>query len=192
MQRTSPGFRRGALALSLAGAFWSAGCAAPGLLPVRESSGGLTSQALREAQKSYLYADRLDERMMIGALDALETRFDSVRFDAEEGAAFGVLTVGEAEARVRIEPEIDPDRFEQVLGGALAFAEQHLGEEAEEDGDSDQVRDQRGAEQARHEQRHPGRDGERAEVPLRSAEPVETVSGGEHEPGSAVTPCAKS
>jgi carboxyl-terminal processing protease len=103
-----------------------AACATPGLPPGRPA-GAVADHALRRTQDLYLYPDRLDRRMLVGALEALEARFDPVRFEPE--ASSGTLWVGEARAEVPLAPELDPQVFRSVLGQALAFLEGQLGED---------------------------------------------------------------
>ena len=76
----------------------AAGCVAPAL-PQGQGTSSLTVATLATANELYFYPDRLDRRVVIGALDALERRFDPVRFHADPGASHGVLFVGDARAR---------------------------------------------------------------------------------------------
>ncbi|MFQ5515733.1 MAG: S41 family peptidase [Myxococcota bacterium] len=115
------------LAIVLAGLL--TGCATPGLPPAQPAS-EIAAEAIRRAQAVYLHPDRIDRRMLVGALDALERSFNAVRF--EEGRRDGVLYVGTARARVPLEGELDPERFQALLGRALAFVEANLGEELRE------------------------------------------------------------
>ena len=108
------------------------GCAAPGL-PVGPTTGTVTRSALERAREFYLYPDRLDRRVMIGALDALEGRFDAVRFETQPDSDSGALTVGGDAVRVPLEDGVEADRFEIVLGGALHFVAQRLPDEANRD-----------------------------------------------------------
>jgi carboxyl-terminal processing protease len=123
----------------VAAALLLTGCAAlpvPSPVPDLPQSGELSDvarQAIARTKTVYLYPDRLDRRMLIGALDALELRFDPVRFD--EGAAdapFGVLWVGDERVRVPYDTELDPDRFVSTLGHALYFVSARLGNELRE------------------------------------------------------------
>ncbi len=118
------------LALSLALA-----CATPGL-PDGPMAGTVTHSALKRTEEFYLYPERLDRRVMVGALDALENRFDSVRFDADSGADYGTLSVGDESVRVPLDSEFDAEHFEVVLGSALHFVESRLGVEANRDEDT--------------------------------------------------------
>lgn len=107
----------------------SLGCAPRGLPPAEQGT-YLTGETLKRIEAMYLYPDRLDRRMIIGALDALELRFDSVRF-SDEGST-GILSVGTAEAVVEIDDQVDIGRFRRTLGRALHFVSDHLEEELEE------------------------------------------------------------
>ena len=91
---------------------------------------------MQRAHGFYFYPDRIDQRMIIGALDALERRFDSVRFDAAEGASEGTLFVGGAAARVPLDADLTPDAFEKLLGRVLFFVEAGIPDEANVDEDS--------------------------------------------------------
>ena len=89
------------------------------------------------ADTSYLIPDRVNHEMMIGALEALERRFDSVRFNAHSNdEPWGTLQIGNASVEVPLEEKPSPGSFQQVLLSALQFAEEHLGDEANEDEDS--------------------------------------------------------
>ena len=102
-------------------------------LPPAEDGTALTGEALKRTEATYLYPERLDRRMLVGALDALETRFDSVRFtdDGDEG----ILAVGRAEARVPIDAEFERQRYRTTLGRALHFVDTNLEEERDESDD---------------------------------------------------------
>jgi carboxyl-terminal processing protease len=65
--------------------------------------------------------------MLVGALEALEARFDPVRFEPEESS--GLLWVGEARAEVPLPAELDTRVFRSVLGQSLAFVEGELGDD---------------------------------------------------------------
>ena len=120
-------FRRWAGA-ALALALFGLGCATAELPPA-EATTPLTTETLRRTQEMYLYPDRMDRRMLVGAMDSLESRYDSVRFDAEEDADFGVLQVGSARAEVPLHPDFDGDRFHSILGRALTFVRDHIDEQ---------------------------------------------------------------
>jgi len=91
----------------------------------------LTTSALYHAQSFYLYPDRLDRRMIVGALNALENRFDPIRFDEdppERGlpAQYGTLWVGDERVRVPLRGELVPDEFTELLGRIVRFVEEKL------------------------------------------------------------------
>ena len=125
--------KRALRALGLLPLLLAAACATQGL-PEAPSTSRVTASAIRRTNELYLYPDRLDRRVMTGALDALEARFDSVRFAAkEEGADHGTLSVGSDSAIVPLDAQLDPDRFDAVLARALLFTELRLGDEANQD-----------------------------------------------------------
>jgi carboxyl-terminal processing protease len=126
--RTVGGFLGGALVGLVLG------CATPSL-PPDEATTFITSQTIRRAQELYLHPDKIDQRMMVGALDRLERYFDSIRFDESDSG--GTLWVGTERAYVPLDSDVDPESFRQSLGRALYFVEQHLGEEMPEDEDFD-------------------------------------------------------
>lgn len=111
------------VAAAIALALLAGGCATPGLPDARATS-SLTLQVLERTQRLYLYPERLDRRMLVGALDALERRFDSVRF-VEDGTE-GLLMVGAEKANVPLEGSFDPAGVDEVLGRALHFVEANL------------------------------------------------------------------
>ena len=104
----------------------SLGCATR-TLPPAEYATTLTEQTLKHTRSMYLHSERIDRRMIVGALDALELRFDSVRFADEEDR--GVLRVGKAEAAIAIDDEVDVGRFRTTLGRALYFVNANLDED---------------------------------------------------------------
>ncbi|MEE8314623.1 MAG: S41 family peptidase, partial [Myxococcota bacterium] len=110
----------------------SLGCATR-TLPPAEYATTLTEQTLKHTQSMYLYTERIDRRMIVGALDALERSFDSVRFAEEEDR--GILTVGTAEAEIAIEDEVDVGRFGTTLGRALYFVNANLDEDLDDSED---------------------------------------------------------
>jgi carboxyl-terminal processing protease len=118
-----------ALALALAATLVCACATRP--LPPAEPAGVTTGEVIRRVQQLYLYPDRIDRRMMAGALDGLEARFDPVRFD--DRGDHGVLWVGSRSARVPLESQVEPGRFSQTLGQALAFVRAGLDPEELED-----------------------------------------------------------
>ncbi len=88
-------------------------------LPPEAEGTHLTGETLKRAQAMYLYPDRFDRRMMVGALDALERRFDAVRF-TDHGDK-GLLMVGPSVSEVPIDNQVSIDRFRTTLGSALHF-----------------------------------------------------------------------
>ncbi len=100
-------------------------CAAPGLPPAEPAS-PLVAQAVSETRALYLKPELIDRRFVIGALEALEARFDPVRFEAH--GEHGTLFVGDASALVPLDSDPDPERFRAVLGRALEFVSQGLDE----------------------------------------------------------------
>jgi carboxyl-terminal processing protease len=127
--------RSSRLGLALALLLLSAGaCATPGLPPA-EPAGAVADQTLRRTQDLYLYPDRLDRRMLVGALEALEARFDPVRF--EPGESSGLLWVGKERAEVPLAEVFDAQEFRSVLGQALAFVELELGDDLDLKDDED-------------------------------------------------------
>ncbi len=125
MSRTARDHRRGRNAalvrLLLLGL--ALGCATP-QLPPGEAASNVAADAMRRVDELYLYPERIDRRLVVGALDALERRFDAVRFD--ESPRGGMLWVGAERAFVPLEEDVQPERFQEVLGRALAFVERHL------------------------------------------------------------------
>jgi carboxyl-terminal processing protease len=109
-------------------------CVTPGLPPA-DPAGAVADQTLRRTQDLYLYPDRLDRRMLIGALEALEARFDPVRFEPDESS--GRLYVGDARAEVPLAEGFDAQEFRSVLGQALAFVEAELGDDLDLRDDED-------------------------------------------------------
>src|SRR5512134_1931163 len=82
-------FALAGVALSLA-ACATRGVAPP--LPAGRAPSLVALETLRRTQEKTLYPERLDRRFLVGALDAFEARFDSVRF--EDRGPSGVLQVG--------------------------------------------------------------------------------------------------
>src|SRR5262245_42084704 len=68
--------------------------APPPDLPAEHATTRLTDVALDRTWRMYLYPEKLNRQMLIGALDSLEQRFDSVRFTSEPDADQGTLWVG--------------------------------------------------------------------------------------------------
>src|SRR5574338_154635 len=114
-----------------------AGCATVPALPNQEAKLAITRDALQQTGQLYLWPDRLDQRMLSGALDALEQRFDRVRFDANGDE--GVLEVNGASVRVPLDPKFDPDDYREILARALAFTSAHLDEPLEPDEDLEHI-----------------------------------------------------
>jgi carboxyl-terminal processing protease len=108
-------------------------CATRGLPPLpQEGVPTMVSlETLRRTQELSLYPERLDRRFLVGALDALEARFDSVRF--EDRGPTGVLRVGEFAAEVPLAPEFDVRTYMATLARAVGFVAVHLDEEIEPD-----------------------------------------------------------
>jgi carboxyl-terminal processing protease len=116
----------------------AAGCAIPSL-PEEEVTTPLTLATLRRVEQLYFWEDRLDQRLLVGALDALEASFDSVRFayDEDEDPTRGVLFVGDAQASVPVGGKLEPEEFQAVLARALHFVASHIPDEVNQDEDSD-------------------------------------------------------
>lgn len=98
-------------------------CATPSLPPA-EMASVTAGQTLRRVRGLYLYPDRLDRRMLVGALDALERRFDPVRFDSDGDS--GVLWYGAERAHVPLSDDFGPGTYREILGGALQFVGRRL------------------------------------------------------------------
>lgn len=129
------GLVRGAL-IGAGLALGVAGCAARGGFPPlpEEAAPSLISlETLRRAQEMSLYPERLDRRFLVGALDALEARFDSVRF--EDRGPTGLLQVGDALAEVPLAAEFDVTVYLATLARAVQFVDAHLQEEREPEDD---------------------------------------------------------
>src|SRR5215468_12602054 len=110
--------------LVLSSALFLAACATVPALPPQEAKLSITRDALQQTGQLYLWPDRLDQRMLIGALDALEQRFDRVRFDVNGDE--GVLEVNGASARVPLDPKFDAVQYREILARALQFTQDHL------------------------------------------------------------------
>ncbi|HXX49395.1 MAG TPA: S41 family peptidase [Myxococcota bacterium] len=108
-------------------------------LPTTEAPLQITGEAFAQVDHAYLWPDRLDKRMLVGAMDALEQRFDRVRFDVDPDGASGVLQVNGAEARVPLDPKFDPTDYREILSRALAFTAAHLDEPIDPDDDLEHV-----------------------------------------------------
>jgi C-terminal peptidase prc len=96
-------------------------------LPAESTSTVITREALTQAERIYLYPDRLDRRVLIAALNRLEAYYDPVRFDedpADAGdppAKLGTLWVRDESVRVPIDPDFEPAEIAQVLGRVIRF-----------------------------------------------------------------------
>ncbi len=117
---------RRARILALAGLAFALGCATAGTLPSEQATLLVTRDALTQTGSFYLWPDRLDQRVVIGALNGLEQSFDSVIFESEDDSAEGVLTVNGASVRVPLDPSFDPERYRDVLARSIRFAQHHL------------------------------------------------------------------
>ena len=104
---------------------------------IPESDPHLPARTFAHADASYLVPDDVNREMMVGALEALENRFDSVRFTASDLEPWGTLEIGNHSVQVPLEDKPTPGSFEQVLVAALSFAERHLGDEANQEGEED-------------------------------------------------------
>lgn len=130
------------LGLVLVVGFTATGCAttrATDLLPDQEAPLTITGDALIQTDRYYLWPDRMDRRMIVGALDAFEQSFDSVVFEVPEGANEGILTVNGATARVPLDESFDPEKYRDVLARAILFTQQHLDQPVEPDDDLEHI-----------------------------------------------------
>ena len=114
-----------------------AACASVPALPEQEAQLSITRDALQQTGQLYLWPDRLDQRMLIGALDALEQRFDRVRFEVHGNE--GVLEVNGASATVPLDPKFDAAQYRETLARALQFTADHLDEPIEPDDDLEHI-----------------------------------------------------
>jgi carboxyl-terminal processing protease len=73
----------------------------------------------------YLRPERIDERVLSGALEALERRFDPVRF--ERHGLRGELWVGEDRATFETGPDLEPEEFLSTLSRAQEYVRLRLG-----------------------------------------------------------------
>src|SRR5262245_42410632 len=127
--------RRRAVALGLLPLL--AACASVPALPKQEAPLAITRDTLQQTGQLYLWPDRLDQRMLVGALDALEQRFDRVRFDVHGDE--GVLEVNGASARVPLDPKFDAVQYRETLARALQFTADHLDEPLDTDDDLEHI-----------------------------------------------------
>jgi carboxyl-terminal processing protease len=120
------------------------GCATVPALPAAQAPLKITGETLQQTNRQYLWPDRLDDRMVIGALDALEARFDLVRFDvnptdAKGGKKTGVLQVNGASAEVPLDPNFSPEEYREVLARSLQFTAEHLNEPIDPEDDLEHI-----------------------------------------------------
>ncbi|HTO06525.1 MAG TPA: S41 family peptidase [Myxococcota bacterium] len=113
------------------------GCATVPTLPTDEAPLKITDAAFQKTGSLYLWPERLDQRMLVGALDALEQRFDRVRFDVQ--GQEGVLEVNGASVRVPLDPKFDAEDYKDILARCLKFTSEHLDEPIEPDDDLEHV-----------------------------------------------------
>ena len=99
----------------------------------------VTKDALTQTGNFYLWPDRLDQRMVIGALDGLEQSFDSVMFETDGDSGEGILTVNTASARVPLDPSFDAERYRDVLSRAIHFTEVNLPDPIDPDDDLEHI-----------------------------------------------------
>jgi hypothetical protein len=90
-----------ALALASGTGAWLA-CATPSLPPAQPAS-AIAEQTYLRVQNLYLRPQEVDGRVMTGALEALEQRFDPIRF--EPNGRSGTLFVGDERARFGSAPK---------------------------------------------------------------------------------------
>ena len=125
--------------LPLMGLLGALGCATAGALPSDQAPLVVTRDALTQTGNFYLWPDRLDQRMVIGALDGLEQSFDSVLFEADADSAEGVLTVDGSSVRVPLDPTFDAERYRSVLARAIRFTQEHLPEPVDREDDLEHI-----------------------------------------------------
>jgi carboxyl-terminal processing protease len=118
-----------AVAAALLPAAWLA-CATPPL-PPGEPPGPIAEQTYLRVEKLYLWPEAVDGRVITGAVEALERRFDPVRFEPD--GLEGHLFVGKDQVVVPIQPKPKPDEFLATLGGVLQFVEPRIGPDMEEE-----------------------------------------------------------
>ncbi len=140
MPTQRPTFRlvcaRALSAIALAAAF---GCATASSLPPDQAQLTVTQDALTQTGNFYLWPDRLDQRMVVGALDGLEQSFDSVVFESDADSGEGLLTVNGASVRVPLDPSFDADRYREVLARAIRFTEVNLPDPIDPDDDLEHI-----------------------------------------------------
>ena len=99
-------------------------------LPPAEPAGEIAAHTVRRMEALSLYPDRIDRRILVGALEALEANYHPVRFEPEDRV--GTLRVGSRSVSVPLEDRPTPEEFQQILGAALAFVKSELGPELTE------------------------------------------------------------
>jgi C-terminal peptidase prc len=135
-RHSASAFRSASLAL-LAAQLVAIGCATVPALPEAEATLKITDDAFQQTGRVYLWPDRLDQRMLIGALDALEQRFDRVRFDVTGDS--GVLEVNGASVRVPLDPKFSAAEYRDVIARSLKFTAEHLDEPIDPDDDLEHI-----------------------------------------------------
>jgi carboxyl-terminal processing protease len=135
-RRSASSIRSTSLAL-VAAQLVAIGCATVPSLPDAEAPLRITEEAFQQTGRLYLWPDRLDQRMLVGALDALEARFDRVQFDAN--GAEGILLVNGASVRVPLDPKFSAEEYRDVLARCLRFTAEHLDEPVDADDDLEHI-----------------------------------------------------
>ncbi len=125
--------------LPLLGLLGALGCATSGALPNDPAPLVVTRDALTQTGNFYLWPDRLDQRMVIGALDGLEQSFDSVLFEADPNSAEGILTVNGSSVRVPLDPTFDAERYRDVLARSIRFTQEHLPDPVDPEDDLEHI-----------------------------------------------------
>ena len=125
--------------LPFLGLCFAFGCASVGALPVDQAPLVVTKDALTQTGNFYLWPDRLDQRMVIGALDGLEQSFDSVLFEVDGASGEGLLTVNSASVRVPLDPTFDAERYRDVLARAIRFTQENLPDPVDPDDDLEHI-----------------------------------------------------
>ena len=115
--------------LALLSTVWL-GCAIP-QLPEGQPAGPIAEQTILRVRSLYLRPQELDGRVLAGALEAFEKRFDPIRF--ERNGHQGVLEVGDRRVTVPIGLDPDPEEFLATLGGVLEYVQAQLGPQVEEE-----------------------------------------------------------
>ncbi len=115
--------------LALLSTIWL-GCAIP-KLPQGQPAGPVAEQTYLRVKGLYLRPQELDGRVMAGALEAFEKRFDPIRF--ERNGHQGVLEIGDHRVTIPIDLDPDPEEFLATLGGVLEYVQTQLGPQVEEE-----------------------------------------------------------